>query len=318
MTKQRTVLTLVAALGVLLFWGFTMLQSCCSSTQKEVGQTDSVKIDLYIGVLPTLEALPIYYAKQAGICDSLELHIEILPYLAQFDCDTALLNNAVDICMMDRTRFAYYLGKGHKLSSQLNIDTHYALVASKDIEAKKVSDLYNHTIAISRYSGAEAFSLHTLNHAGLKREDAHYPQINDLWLRADMLTNRQIDAAVLPHLQTICAELQGHTVLKGPEALQDTKMQLVFPSNSAKKAELSKLVKAYELGKAAIAHQGMNACRDIFINDYKLPASQADSVIKKTSIVISKPVGYFAAHATQRTSPPIPKTSTSKGTRSPH
>ena len=282
MKKQRTVLTLVAALfGLILFWGITLLQSGCSSAQEEKAQTDSVKIDLRVGVLPTLEALPIYYAKQAGICDSLELHIEILPYVAQFDCDTALLNNAVDVCMMDRARFAHYLGKGHKLSSQLNIETRYALVASKDINAKKVSDLYNRTIAISRHSGAETFCLYELNNAGLKHEDAHYPQINDLWLRTDMLTNRQIDAAVLPHLQTICAELQGHTVLKGPEALQDTKMQLVFPSNSAKKAELSKLVKVYELGKAAIAQQGMNACRDIFINDYKLPASQADSVIKK-------------------------------------
>ena len=282
MKKQRTVLTLVAALfGLLLFWGITMLQSSCSSAHEEAQQTDSVKIDLRIGVLPTLEALPIYYAQQAGICDSLELRIEILPYAAQFDCDTALLNNFVDVCMMDRTRFAYYLGKGHQLSAQLNIDTRYALVASKDIEAKKVRDLNNRTIALSRHSGAEAFCQHALNLAGLKREDAHYPQINDLWLRADMLTNRQVDAAVLPQLQTICAELQGHTVLKNAEGLQEAQMRLVFPSNSAKKAELSKLVKAYELGKTAIAHQGYNACRNILINNYKLPESQADSILKR-------------------------------------
>ena len=282
MKKQRTVLTLVAALfGLILFWGVTMLQSSCCNNHGEVAPTDSVKVDLRVGVLPTLEALPIYYAQQAGICDSLGVRIEILPYVAQFDCDTALLNNAVDVCMMDRIRFAYYLGKGHQLSALLNIDTRYALVASKDLEAKKVSDLYNRTIAISRHSGAETFCLQELSNAGLKREDAHYPQINDLWLRADMLTNRQVDAAVLPHLQTIGAELQGHTVLKGPEALQEAKMQLVFPSNSAKKAELNKLVKAYELGETAIDNQGVSICRNILINDYKLPASQVDSLIKK-------------------------------------
>lgn len=282
MTKQRTLLTGIATLfGLLLFWGVALLQSSCSNAHEEVAQTDSVKVDLRVAVLPTLEALPIYYAKQTGICDSLGLHIEILPYVAQFDCDTALLNNAVDVCMMDCTRFAYYLGKGHQLSAQLKIDTKYALVASKDIEAQKVSDLNNRTIALSRHSGAEAFCLHELSLAGMKREDAHYPQINDLWLRTDMLTNRQVDAAVLPQLQTIGAELQGHTILKGPELFEEAKMQLVFPRNSEKKAEIEKLVTAYELGQAKIAHQGMNVCRDILINDYKLSTAQADSIVKK-------------------------------------
>lgn len=270
---------------LLLLVGGSLMTGCNSSTSDtSAGNTgeahDSIAYDLRVAVLPTLEALPIYYAQQAGICDSLGITIEILPYVSQFDCDTALLNNVADVCMMDRTRFAHYLSKGHKLAAQLKIDTRYALVASKDVEAKKVGDLYNHTIALSRHSGAEAFCLNELAEAGLKREDAHYPQINDLWLRADMLTNRQVDAAVLPQLQAICAELQGHTVLKEDVVAEGAKMQLVFPSNSAKKAEISKLVKAYELGETAIANQGMPLCRDIFINAYKLPVADVDSILK--------------------------------------
>lgn len=241
---------------------------------------DSIAYDLRVAVLPTLEALPIYYAQQAGICDSLGITIEILPYVSQFDCDTALLNNVADVCMMDRTRFADYLSKGHKLAAQLKIDTRYVLVASKDVEAKKVGDLYNHTIALSRHSGAEAFCLNELAEAGLKREDAHYPQINDLWLRADMLTNRQVDAAVLPCLQAYWAALHGHHILKEHDALPEAAMQLVYPRNSKKVEQITLLAKVYGLAKAKIANNLSN-CRDILIKDYKIPVAQTDSIIKK-------------------------------------
>ena len=242
---------------------------------------DSIAYDLRVAVLPTLEALPIYYAQQAGICDSLGITIEILPYVSQFDCDTALLNNAVDVCMMDRTRFAHYLSKGHKLSAQLQIDVKYALIASKDLGAKSVNDLNNRTIAISRHSGAEAFALHTINNAGMKREDVHFPQINDLWLRADMLTNRQVEAAVLPYLQAYWAVLNGHQILKGEAVLPEAAMQLVYPSNTKNISKIALLVKAYELAKTKIENKNLNSCRDILIQNYKIPATQTDSIIKK-------------------------------------
>ena len=270
---------------LLLLVGGSLMTGCNSSTSDtSTGNTgkahDSIAYDLRVAVLPTLEALPIYYAQQAGICDSLGITIEILPYVSQFDCDTALLNNVADVCMMDRTRFADYLSKGHKLAAQLKIDTRYALVASKDVEAKKVGDLYNHTIALSRHSGAEAFCLNELAEAGLKREDAHYPQINDLWLRADMLTNRQVDAAVLPCLQAYWSALHGHHILKEHDALPEAAMQLVYPRNSKKVEQITLLAKVYGLAKAKIANDLSN-CRDILIKEYKIPVAQTDSIIKK-------------------------------------
>lgn len=272
-------------MAVLLLVGGSFMTGCNSSTSDtSTANTseahDSIAYDLRVAVLPTLEALPIYYAQQTGICDSLGITIEILPYTAQFDCDTALLNNAVDVCMMDRTRFAYYTEKGHILSAQLQIDVKYALVASKDVEAKNVNDLNNRTIAISRHSGAEAFALHAINNAGMKREEVHFPQINDLWLRADMLTNRQVDAAVLPCLQAYWAALNGHQILMGDAVLAKATMQLVYPSDTEHISKIALLEKAYELAKAKIAND-LNNCRDILIKEYKIPAAQTDSIIKK-------------------------------------
>ena len=283
MKKARYISVLIAAL--LSVAGF--LSSGCSSSNAENAAettdeaTDTIDYDLRVAVLPTLEALPVYYAQQAGIFDSLGITVKILPYVSQFDCDTALQNNAVDVCMMDRTRFADYTSKGHALASQLNIDTHYSLVASKEINAKRVRDLSNLTIAISRHSGAEAFCLHELKAAGLKREDVHFPQINNVWLRTDMLTNRQVDAAVLPRLQAICAELNGHHPLKSNAGIPEARMQLAYLSTSANIDKIALLAKAYELGKAQITNNGFGICRNIFIKEYKISAEQTDSIIKR-------------------------------------
>ena len=273
-------------IAMLLLVGGSFVAGCnatnTETSAENAGKShDSIAYDLRVAVLPTLEALPIYYAKQAGICDSLGIVIDILPYMAQFDCDTALLNNAVDVCMMDRTRFADYTRKGHRLSAQLKIDARYALVASKELGAKRVNDLNNRTIAISRHSGAEAFCLHELTQAGMKREDVHFPQINDLWLRADMLTNRQVEAAVLPYLQAYWAVLNGHQILKANALLPEASMQLVYPRNSKKVQQIMLLAKAYELAKAEIENNDLSICRDILIQEYKLPAAQTDSIIKK-------------------------------------
>ena len=283
MTKAKYFSVLIA---MLLLVGGSFVAGCnatnTETSAEDAGKShDSIAYDLRVAVLPTLEALPIYYAKQAGICDSLGIVIDILPYVAQFDCDTALLHNAVDVCMMDRTRFADYTRKGHRLSAQLKIDARYALVASKELGAKRVNDLNNRTIAISRHSGAEVFCLHVLTQAGMKREDVHFPQINDLWLRADMLTNRQVEAAVLPYLQAYWAVLNGHQILKEDAVLPEASMQFVYPRNSKKVQQITLLAKAYELAKAEIENNDLSICRDILIQEYNLPAAQTDSIIKK-------------------------------------
>lgn len=283
MTKAKYFSVLIA---MLLLVGGSFVAGCnatnTETSAEDAGAShDSIAYDLRVAVLPTLEALPIYYAKQAGICDSLGIVIDILPYMAQFDCDTALLNNVADVCMMDRTRFADYTRKGHRLSAQLQLDARYALVASKELGAKNINDLSNRTIAISRHSGAEAFCLHELTQAGMKREDVHFPQINDLWLRADMLTNRQVEAAVLPYLQAYWAVLNGHQILKEDAVLPEASMQLVYPRNSKKVQQIMLLAKAYELAKAEIENHDLSICRDILIQEYKLAAAQTDSIIKK-------------------------------------
>ncbi|MBR4128540.1 MAG: ABC transporter substrate-binding protein [Bacteroidaceae bacterium] len=277
MKKQCLILLLVTA----LFGGFVMLQTGCSKQEEKVVATDSIKIDLRIGVLPTLDALPLYYAQESGIYDSLGIKVELLPYTAQFDCDTALFKKFADVCMMDRLRLTDYRNKGKRLTSHLSINGSYSLLASNQLRAKKIADLNNRTIAIARHSASERFCLNALTKGGLEREQVHFPQINDLWLRADMLTNRQVDAAVLPEPQATLAKLRGHHVLHKGVASADAAMHLVHLSTQKKVKEINLLLEAYRVAKQRIDSQGLATCRTILIKEYKLTEALTDSLISK-------------------------------------
>jgi hypothetical protein len=68
--------------------------------------------------------------------------------------------------------------------------------------------------------------------------------------------------------------------LKEHDELPEAVMQLVYPRNSKKVEQITLLAKVYELAKAKIAND-LNNCRDILIKEYKIPAAQTDSIIKK-------------------------------------
>lgn len=279
MKKIRSITA--AILGLLLFANIIVLQMGCQTNQPKTEDelTDSVHVDLLIGVVPTLDALPLYYAQEKGICDSLGIHVKIITYASQFDADTALFNSAVDVMMMDRARYSDYLKKGKQLSAHLSICGKYALVASNQINVEQVKQLKNRTIAIERHSAAERFCLETINRNGLKSEEVHYPQINDLWLRTAMLNNSQVEAAVLPEPQATMAQLQGHKILVASTAPQEVAMQLVHLKETSKTEEIQLLIDAYQSSKQHIEANGLSTCRNILIHNYQLSEALADSLI---------------------------------------
>ena len=67
---------------------FTLLVACSGggNPQVQTGTTaDTLAVDtaaLRLGLMPTLDCLPFYYAQRAGIFDSLQLDVELLTYMA--------------------------------------------------------------------------------------------------------------------------------------------------------------------------------------------------------------------------------------------
>lgn len=276
----------VAIVASILIIGATIvtksIKSNTEAAEKAATATaDSITYDLRIATLPTLDALPFYIAEKNGAFDSLGLKVQLLMMNAQFDCDTALLGGTIDAVLMDQVRQAKYEAEGKQFCSLHNISTPLSLVISKDLGTQKVQDLRNHTLAISRQSADISFAEQIFKIYGLKNDEVHYPQINDLRLRTTMLTHRQVDAAILPEPMATMAQLNGHHILyKGAVPTSGTN-QLVFKADSQCKDKLSALADAYMKAKAELDKKKLADYRSLLITKFNIPEAVVDTLITR-------------------------------------
>jgi len=66
-------------------------------SQAEKARWDSIdKASLKVGVLPTLDCLPLFVAHEERLFDTLGVTVHLKCFTAQMDCDTALLRGRVE------------------------------------------------------------------------------------------------------------------------------------------------------------------------------------------------------------------------------
>lgn len=109
------------------------------------------------------------------------------------------------------------------------------------------------------------------------------PQINDLFLRAAMLTNNQVDAALLPEPQAYMAVKQGgHKVLWRSDGNTARLGCLAFRDEVLRDGEKRKavalLLQGYARASAILNRNGAGACRQILADVCGLKEVSPDSL----------------------------------------
>lgn len=278
---------------IFLFMAALLFPAACgghSPSLPDAGERperDSAKADtpvLKVALLPTADCLPFYYADSSGIFDSLGLRVKFLTYTAQPDCDTAWLGKSADGGFTDLVRVALYRGKlGRKLTVVMGTDGRWALVASGTLRMKKLTALKERMVAVTRQSVSDYYSSVALSSVRLDYPSVFRPQINDLFLRASMLTNNQVDAAMLPEPQAYMAVRQGgHKVLwrndgngarMGCLAFRDEVLR-----DEKKRKAVSLLLQGYARAAAVLNRDGAGACRQILADVCGLGETSPDSL----------------------------------------
>ncbi len=237
---------------------------------------------LRVALLPTVDCLPFFYAKQAGIYDTLGLPLKIVLYDSNLDGDTALLNGSVDGGMTDYVRLGFLRDKGLLVSAIMSGDSRWAIVGSGSLRMKKVENLKGRTVVGERFSLADFLINDALVKGRVAQEDILSPQINSLYLRTLMLNNNQIDAALLPEPFIAQAKENGHRVLYDVAPALSRLTCLAFSdsvlSDSLRGEQVGKLVKGYRIASEIINKRGVKSCKKTLVNNYRLPANVADSV----------------------------------------
>ncbi|MCR5849916.1 MAG: ABC transporter substrate-binding protein [Bacteroidaceae bacterium] len=257
------------------------MQVSCSERQgAKPSDADSTVIDttvLRVAVMPTLSCLPVYYAEQTGLADSLGLEMEVLHFQAQMDIDTAIIYGHADVAFTDLIRVER-LSKEVTLTPFASCDEPLSLISLKTKRVKRVNQMKEQMIAISRLSATDYWCDRVLDSTRTNRDDIYRPQINDVQLRAEMLRQGLIDAAMMSEPYATWMTMLGHKRLFQSKGKQPRLYAWAACSSSTqqqKKVFRKLLNEAVErMGKEVEA----TLFRDILKQEYRLPPALVDTL----------------------------------------
>ncbi len=179
--------------------------------QERLKKEDSLA--LKIGVMPTLDCLPIYVAKDHNLFDSTKADIRLKPFKSQIDCDAAFEKGRLEGCITDIVRGQYMKKRGLALDYIAATNAYWQIISNKTARIRRLNQMTDKMIAMARFSATALLADYAIDSAKIKQEEVFKIQINDVDLRLQMLLNNEMDAMLLPEPQATKARMYKHPVL---------------------------------------------------------------------------------------------------------
>ena len=165
-----------------------------------------------IVVMPTLDCLPVFLAKDHGFFEKQGADIRLKRFTAQMDCDTALTGGSVQAIVSDLVRAERMMKQGTSLRYVTATNTYWQLIANHKARVKEVKQLGDKMMAMTRYSATDFLGDLFVSEA--KPANMVYRiQINDVVIRLKMLLNNEMDAVWLTEPHATAARLAKNPVL---------------------------------------------------------------------------------------------------------
>ncbi len=219
----------------------------CGQTGDSTTDEDSTAIRL--GVLPTMECLPFYYADSVGLFDSLDINVKLVTFDAAMDADTAFMRGRVEGSVTDLMKVALWQDKGDTAQVVMVSELRLWLITAQKARLLKAESLKEKIIGITRHSALDYFTDKILESVKLQSIDLNKPQINNLRLRALMVDQDQLDGAIMPEPFASEAVARGAKRLNSSVGMKVGNLMCVVFADSvyrARKAEIDKIQKAYD------------------------------------------------------------------------
>ncbi len=202
---RRMVLWLVAAMTVMVGCG-----GRGDGGGDESASGDSI---VRIAYVASLAALPYFVAEDEDLFGEEGLSVELVPFAADMDIDTALVGGSVDGAFTDLFRVKQLERKeGLQLDIITTTAACWALVSNKAARLKRLEQMGDKMVAMTRFSATDYLTDRAFE--GVKTQAPYFKvQINDVELRLRMLQNNEMNAAWLPEPYATRARLMGHRVV---------------------------------------------------------------------------------------------------------
>ena len=238
---------------------------------------------LRIAVLPTIDCLPFYVAKECGLFDTIGVKVNLVTFQAAMDADTAFCNNMVDGNVTDLVKACIWRSAGDSIKLILANDLQLHLITAKQARIRSAESIKEKIIALTRNSSVDFVADRILESVKLGSEELNKPQINNIALRGQMTDQNQYDGAILPEPYASVSVQNGGYLVTSSAQLKTVNpmLALVFHEQTIKerKQEIAMVVKAYN---QAVELINMNANEDAqrFLNYIPTQNEVPDSIIE--------------------------------------
>ncbi len=205
--------------------------SSCSGDKQRGAESDSSV--LIIGVMPSVDYLPIAIAEQKGFFVK---PIRLVRFSSPMERDAALQTGAVDASVTDYMGAMLLQSKGTKVQLPIACQGAFRLVLGKKPQLNTLADLRGGRIGMSSNTLIEYATEHALVEGG---QPIPYErvEVQRIPIRLEMLRSGELDGAILPEPYASMAAAEGLKVIDLPSHLTSNITGLVFLSSSVKAKE---------------------------------------------------------------------------------
>ena len=238
---------------------------------------------LKIAVLPTLDCLPLYLAKDHQLFDTV-VDIRLKHFTAQMDVDTALINNRVELGVTDLVRAERMIKQDTPIEYLTATNAYWQIVTNRVARITDLKHLDDKMLAMTRYSVTDMIGDMAVDSAKLKSERVFRIQINDVNVRLKMLENNEMDALVMTEPQVAQARWLKHKVIFDTRQ-QDMQMGAIVVrsknmNDKNRKRQMEVFVKGYNEACDSINHYGVSHYKDLVMKYCNVRSEAVDTIPK--------------------------------------
>jgi NitT/TauT family transport system substrate-binding protein len=247
---------------------------------------------LKVAVLPTLDCLPIYLAKDHQLFDTV-VDIRLKKFTAQMDIDTALTNNRVQLGVTDLVRAERMKKEGADLEYLAMTNAYWQLITNRVARIADLKHLDDKMLAMTRYSVTDMLGELAVDSAKLKPELVFRIQINDVNVRLKMLENNEMDALLMTEPQAAQARLLKHKVLLDSRKM-DLQMGAIVMQGKGmddknRKRQMEVFIKGYQAACDSINTFGIAHYRDLIVKYCQVKSESVELLDKNKFVGLAKP-----------------------------
>lgn len=234
-----------------------------------------------IGVMKSLDALPILIAQEQGYFDDLGVNVEVQVFSSAKDRDAAMQAAQLDAMITDSVALALFANAGLEMRSVTTTSGRFSLVASGQSDIKTLADLGGSKMAISENSLIDYLSNQLVLKGKVDPNTVEFVPIPAIPARLEALKNGQVDAAVLPAPFDEIAISHGSVKIESyyNDELELSHIAFVKSFIETNESSVRDFLKAYDLAIDYLSETDMVEYEDFVIEAAGYPTDSKGNII---------------------------------------